>query len=191
MRTDTTSKEFFEHKYRLQKDPWDFSASPYERARYDAIIQSLAHRRYDRAFEPGCSIGVLTARLASLCGYVHALDISPTAVQQARKRCAQLPNVVIACGAFRASLPSGEFDLIVLSEIGYYLEQDELLTVATTLSERLRRGGCLLAAHWLGESGDHLLSGDRVHEILSKVPLLLLEHSERHSGFRLDRWVRV
>ena len=190
MTLDTVSQAFFERKYREESDPWAFASSAYEQSRYAAVVQALSHRRYRRAFEPGCSIGVLTARLASLCDRVHAMDISPTAVEHARERCIGLSNVDIVCGAVPHLIPGGGFDLIVLSEIGYYLEEKQLRTFGNELAGRLTKSGILLAAHWLGASEDHLLSGDRVHEILGSLDGLRHEHAERHAGFRLDRWTR-
>jgi Nodulation protein S (NodS) len=58
------SEASFEAKYRHSPDPWQFAASPYEQRRYAAILRSLSRARYSRAFEPGCSVGVLTAALA-------------------------------------------------------------------------------------------------------------------------------
>ena len=190
MITNTTSQEFFEEKYRRQQDPWNFAGSDYEQQRYDAIVQALAHRQYGQAFEPGCSVGVLTARLAPLCERLQAMDISPTAVQQAQSRCRLLSNVEITCGAFPGSLPRGPFDLIVFSEVGYYLDEAQLQTAGDELVQRLAPQGVFLAAHWLGKSQDHLLSGDRVHEILLELGGLAHEYAERHAGFRLDRWIR-
>ena len=198
MTSFTTSKEFFEEKYRSSGDPWSFASSAYELGRYDATVRALQHRHYSRAFEPGCSVGVLTAKLATICDHVDAMDISPTAVEETRARCADLPQVSTTCGALPDLIPAGEFDLVVFSEIGYYFEEDVLRELAKTLVSRISRSGVLLAAHWLGKSKDHLLQGDRVHEILGSIEGLSLELSERHegqqpgvAGFRLDRWVRV
>jgi len=190
MKRDITSADFFDEKYRQQADPWNFAGSPYEQNRYDAIFANLAHRRYEVAFEPGCSIGVLTARLATICRRVRAMDISPTAVQHALKRCRNLPNVEITCGSLPRFLPREPLDLVVLSEIGYYLPEDQLESVGAALVQRLSPQGVLLAVHWLGYSEDHLLSGDRVHEVLHGLSGLIHQHAERHAGFRLDRWVR-
>ena len=191
---DTTSQAFFEDKYQREGDPWNFAGSPYEQHRYDVIIAALEHRRYGRTFEPGCSVGVLTARLAAICGCVEAIDISPAAVQHARMRCKHLPDVEITCGALPHFLPRGIYDLIVFSEIGYYLPEDELFNLGNILVQRLAPGGVLIAAHWLGASQDHLLSGGRVHQILHRLDGLVHEysqdHAELHGGFRLDRWVR-
>ena len=188
---DTTSSEFFEEKYRGSVDPWQFAASEYELGRYEAILRALRPRRYRRAFEPGCSIGVLTEGLAGLCEQVEAVDLSETAVRRAQERCSAWPQVQVRTGTLPDALPAGVFDLVVLSEIGYYFDEAALERVATLLVSRLEPGGVLLAAHWLGFSEDHILSGDRVHEVLGTVPGLALDHAARMTGFRLDRWTRV
>ena len=94
-------------------------------------------------------------------------------------------------------LPEGTFDLIVLSEIGYYFPLEALRNLAEDLVRRLRAGGVLLAVHWLGSSKDHVLSGDQVHAALGQLEGLRHELAERHeldnedqAGFRLDRWTR-
>jgi SAM-dependent methyltransferase len=191
MSRDRTSREFFEKKYRGGADPWGFASSSYELRRYGAILAALSGRRYARALEPGCSIGVLTAGLAGLCDQVEASDISPSAVEQARTRCASLKNVHLTCGSLEDAVPGGEFDLIVLSEIGYYFEEAQLAEIAEGLRGRLVRGGTLLAAHWLGRSQDHVLSGDRVHEVLTRLTGMQWELAERYEGFRLDRWSKT
>jgi SAM-dependent methyltransferase len=191
---DSTSEAFFDRKYRDNPDPWNFAASPYEQSRYEAIVRALGQRQYQRCFEPGCSVGVLTARLACFCGQVEALDIAPAAVERARTRCLHLQNVRVLCGALPWIPGEGGFDLIVLSEIGYYFAQEPLAVVADALVQRLEPGGILLAAHWLGCSPDHLLGGEQVHALLRQVPGLRHEHHERHGqgdqAFLLDRWVR-
>lgn len=190
MRDDPTSQAFFEEKYRRDTDPWKFASSEYESSRYDTILSALSHRRYQHAFEPGCSVGVLTLRLASLCESIEALDISPTAVERARQRCLAFPAVDIRCAALPYEIPAGSFDLVVLSEIGYYFAELELNLLMEDVFRRMQVGGILLASHWLGRSSDHKLSGNRVHEIIGAVGGLRLEHSELHPNFRLDRWVR-
>src|ERR1700733_5485139 len=91
------SQAAFEAKYRRSVDPWNFSGSRYERDRYELTLRSLTRTRYRRAFEPACSIGVLTAALAQRCDEVQAIDIAPSAVAMARQRCANFPGVTITC----------------------------------------------------------------------------------------------
>ena len=68
-------------------------------------MQALSPRRYRHAFEPGCSIGVLTERLAIICECVDAINISSTAVRQASLRCSRLSNVTIRQGALPTDIP--------------------------------------------------------------------------------------
>jgi trans-aconitate methyltransferase len=187
----TTSAEFFEKKYRENDDPWDFAGSDYERFRYETIMAALDSRRYQSAFEPGCSVGELTWRLAKRCGHVDAMDISNSAVERAKRRCRDFSNVTLRVGDLRHQIPKDEFDLIVFSEIGYYFDEAGLQLLGTRLVRRIRMSGTLLAVHWLGASKDHLLRGDRVHEILGDLAGLRPTLSERHAGFSLDRWMRV
>jgi SAM-dependent methyltransferase len=188
MTADTTSEAFFEQMYSKDRDPWSFATSESEQRRYSAIMLSLQGRRYRRAFEPGCSIGVLTAKLASICDEVEASDISATAVEMARRNCRNVPNVRIDKGSLPQVIPGGEFDLLVFSDIGYYFTAPDLRVVGLELLRRLSRPAVFLAVHWLGVSKDHLLSGDRVHEVLAELPGMKLAESSRHASFRLDKW---
>lgn len=188
MSKTTSTAGFFEDKYRHNPDPWRFGSSEYELARYNTIFEALRDLRYARALEPGCSIGVLTQRLAPLCEELLAMDISPTAVSLARERCHDLANVEIICGEFPSQMPHGSFDLIVLSEIGYYFDRSAVERIARKLRRRLRSHATVLAVHWLGESEDHVMSGDEVHEIFESSLELTLIQNDRHAGFRLNRW---
>jgi SAM-dependent methyltransferase len=191
MAINTVSKEFFEEKYRANRDPWNFSSSSYELNRYDEIMRLLDDRFFSRGFEPGCSIGVLTARLAARCRRLFAMDISPTAVAMARERCAHYPNVTIVEGALPHDLPRETFDLIVFSEIGYYFERGVLAGVRDLLTERLAKQGVFVGVHWLGVSADHLLTGDEVHDVLRSSHSLGMTASRRHDGFLLESWERT
>ena len=193
---DRTSASFFEAKYREKADPWNFTSGSYELSRYDSILAALSHRRYSHAFEPGCSIGVLTEKLAGLCDAVEACDLSSTAVAQAKERCARLAHVHITVGPLNEAsatrvMTAGKINLLLLSEIGYYFKLPVFERLATTLIKPMPSGATLLASHWLGTSDDHILSGDQVHEALLKHPLLQHEHGERHAQFRLDRFRRI
>ncbi len=190
-----TSADFFEAKYREHPDPWNFADSAYENGRYQATLAALPQPRYRHAFEPGCSVGVLTERLAARCDHVTAIEFSPTAATQAALRCVSLRNVSITCEALDTSTatrhPFAHIDLLLLSEIGYYFTESAWTDTANALIEPLPAGATVLAVHWLGTSTDHLISGDDVHCILLAHPLLHLTHSERHPHFRLDRWTRL
>lgn len=192
---DTSSREFFEQKYREATDPWSFATSAYEQRRYATIIEHIAAGRFTNVFEPGCSVGELTVQLAERCGQVTAIDIAETAVVIARRRCAALGNVDIEQGSLPDDLPPGPFDLIVFSEIGYYFDEDRVRGLARDMTHRISAGGWLIAVHWTGEACDHVLAGATVHEVLDRQ--LGMEHvtHEEHlpevggrcdDGFLLD-----
>jgi SAM-dependent methyltransferase len=188
------SQAAFEDKYQRSDDPWQFAASPYEQRRYVATLRALPLARYSRAFEPGCSVGVLTAALAERCDTLLACDIAPTAVRLARERCAAFPNVHIDQSDLSKSLPDGPFDLVVFSELGYYFSAATLSKTIRDLAKRLQPGGQLIAVHWRGESEDHLLHGDQVHAIvkdtLDEDQRCIWLKGEIHPEFRLDVWGR-
>jgi SAM-dependent methyltransferase len=186
------SQAAFEAKYRQSGDPWNFTASRYERDRYELTLRSLLRARYRCGFEPACSIGILTAALAERCEVLEAIDIAPSAVAAAKKRCAAFPGVKIECADLAMQCPEGAFDLIVFSELGYYFTAARLRRIARALAATLEVGGEFVAVHWLGSSEDHLLHGSEVHAILKAAlaPSCTWIKGAQHPGFRLDTWRR-
>ncbi len=195
MTVPDTSPEFFERMFHGKDDPWNFAADEYEQHRYRTIVQALAPGGYRRAWEPGCSVGALTEKLAALADRVDASDFSPSAAGAAQKRCRHLPGVSVRCAAVTDPIDYGAYDLLLLSELGYYFSSERWSALVQSIVSGMQPGATLLAAHWLGTSPDHRMSGDEVHDMM-KHPHLVLERSNRHpdavrGGFRLDRWKRV
>ena len=187
MRTDPSSPAFFEAMYRANPDPWRFADDPYERARYNAIVAAVPARRFRLAFEPGCSVGELTALLAPRCDRYVATEISPTAVERARRRCAHLSHVEVHVASVADSIPTDPVDLAVLSEIGYYFDERSLASILVSLHDGLTDDAVVVGCHWLGSSPDHTLSGDRVHQVLASE-LGPPASQSRDDRFRLDIW---
>lgn len=186
---DPSSRDFFEARYRAHVDPWSFATSHYELDRYERIITCLSGQMYENAFEPGCSVGVLTAKLAPLCRRLLATDLSPTAIDRARERCAAWQHVTLRCESILDAEPRC-WDLLLLSEIGYYFTPHVWGSIANRLIASLPPGSTVLASHWLGHSPDHTMHGDEVHAILLDREDLHLIHSERHTEFRLEQWTK-
>ena len=190
MRVDLES---FEELYASSSDPWQFRTSPYEQRKYAITIASLPRNgrtggaMYKRCFEPGCSVGALTERLAGVAETVVAQDASTSAIAHAVRRLEPFQHVEIGIGAIPEAWPDGSFDLVVFSEIGYYWDEGALAEIADRLSGVVEPGGDLIAVHWRGQSPDHLLSGDAVHDILrDRLGPSAVHHVE--SGFLLDVW---
>ena len=186
---------YFDDVYRANNDPWQFASSPYERGKYATTLAALPHPHYGRAFEIGCSIGVFTAQLALRCGHLLSIDVSEAALAQAQQRCAGLPQVEIKKMQVPHEFPAGEFDLILVSEVGYYLSPADLARTADQMLAALPSGGQLLLVHWTPVVPDYPQTGDEVHDFfLAKAqPGGPLRHltGQRHDKYRLDLLEKV
>ena len=186
--SDTLPPSYFEEVYRQNPDPWNFTASPYEAAKYAATLDALPKNHYPSAFEAGCSIGVLTEKLAARCGRLLSVDVSTRALEQARQRCAHLPNVRLEQSRLPGEFPQETFDLIVISEVGYYLSMSDLLSLREHCISQLKAAGHLLLVHWTPFVHDYPLTGDQVHEAFLQRAGLELRHlaGRCEERYRLD-----
>ena len=185
-RRSSIPPDWFEAEYTRDPDPWRFATSDYERAKYDDTLAALGDRRFASGFEIGCSIGVFTARLVQRCDRLLAVDVSDTALAQAR---AANPGVRFANMRVPDAWPIGEdFDLIVFSEVLYYLDAVEIDRAASQALTALRPGGTVLLVHWTGPT-DYPCSGDEAAErfIAATMARLRPVRQARRAEYRLDR----
>ena len=181
---------YFDDVYGANEDPWQFTTSPYERDKYAATLAALPRQLYESGFEIGCSIGVLTQQLANHCRQLLSVDVSEVALRQARQRLAGAPQVRIESRVIPADFPDELFDLILVSEVGYYWSMDDLQKAQQLMIDHLQPGGQLLLVHWTPFVPDYPLTGDQVHKsFLEKTgegqPLRHL-HGQREEKYRLD-----
>ena len=115
----------FEGKFRENIDPWDYTNSRFEHFKRTVLLRACGHGKHGRALELGCAIGETTRHLAPLCLRLVALDGSPTAIAEAKRR-VQSAHVRFMLAKLPGQMPHGPFDLIVVSEIAYYLSVHEL-----------------------------------------------------------------
>lgn len=180
--------ERFERLYEQSPDPWRYDTSPYEHGKYAATLAALDGRRFARALEVGCSIGAFTERLAPWCGSLTALDYSARAVALARERVADLGNVTVALGSFPEHASPGPWELVVCSEVLYYLDRPTLDLAIYWLRARLEEGATVLAVDWRGPARTEPLGGDEVHELLTERLARWHVLSGRRPRFRVDRF---
>ena len=162
-------QSYFDGLYRRHDDPWGFTSRWYERRKRAATLAALPDERYASAFEIGCSIGVLTEQLADRCDSLFAVDVSQTAVDRARRRLAAQPHVRVERVDVASAFPSGDFDLIVLSEVGYYFTRGVLERVLDDTCDALAAGGTFVVCHWRHQVDDYALTGDEVHTAISSA----------------------
>ena len=166
----TLTPGYFDAMYEAAPDPWGFEERWYEQRKYAISLALLPDRRYRSAFEPGCSIGVLTAMLARRCDCLLACDLADGAVRAAARRTRDLPHVLVERRQIPQEWPAARFDLIVFSEILYYFGDDDLAQVLDRSVRALHSGGTLLAVHWRHPVADYPRSGDDVHQALAAQP---------------------
>jgi len=189
---ESTAPAYFERMYADQDDPWRFETSEYELRKYAATVAALPQARYRNALEIGCSIGVLTALLAPRCNELLAIDVAEKALETARARCRAWPQVSFRRMHLPAEYPAGSFDLVVLSEVGYYWSERDLTLARERIVAGLAPGGHLLLVHWTEPSADYPLTGDVVHQKFLDRRGDLLRHlrGQRTSTYRLDLFAR-
>ena len=191
MNPPSTDVALFDALYRDDDDPFKLTSSPHEHRRHAAIMASLGSRRFTHGFEPGCSIGVLTRRLAVRCKRVFASDCSERAVQRAGERCADLPNVTLGRGTLPDDVPAGPFDLVVLSECLCYLDHAGLQRLLQRLASATMAQAFIVACHGLDHQPLHRQNSDAVHQFLRRSSNWIWVRGHREQGARpyaLDVW---
>jgi trans-aconitate methyltransferase len=142
--------------YEAKDDPWDLATKWHDRRKYAVTVASLPREHYRRCYEPGASIGLLTAMLAPRCDEILAVDSIGSAVQQARAVVGDFPHVRVEEATLPADLPDGTFDLIVVGDLLYYLSAEDLAALLDGLVTRLEPGGDFVAVHFRDrESGNY------------------------------------
>jgi SAM-dependent methyltransferase len=183
----TLSPAYFDAVYASNPDPWKFASSAFEHRKYALTLAALPRWRYSSALEIGCSIGVLTRDLAARCDYLLAIDAAHAPLIEAKRRCVELPAVRFEQMFMPRQWPDGTFDLILLSEVVYYLVADDVGRLASRVALSLAEGGNVVLVHWTGET-DYPLAGDEASDIfIARVEReMRVERRDRHDAFRID-----
>ncbi|MFJ6678820.1 PIG-L family deacetylase [Microbacterium sp. NPDC091382] len=158
---------FFEDFYRRNgDDPWGFESRWYEQRKRALTLAGLPRERYASALELGCSTGVLTELLADRCDALLAVDIADAPLEIARRRLGDRESVRLERLALPGEWPAGTFDLVVLSEVGYYWSAADLILAIDRIRKAMDAGGHLVACHWRHPVTEYPQSGDAVHAAL-------------------------
>lgn len=181
---------YFDRMYAQSPDPWGFRDRWYERRKRALTLAALPRRQYRSAFEPGCSIGELTVELAGRCDRLLAVDVAADAVTRARTRVAPHPWVAVRQWGL-PRLPDEPVDLLVLSEVAYYLDPDEWAALLPRLPRALTAGGDLVAVHWRHPVPEYPQTGDAVHAALAGAPGLARVSAHVETDFLLEVYTRT
>ncbi|WP_426805202.1 methyltransferase [Stenotrophomonas sp. SrG] len=158
---------YFEQIYQ-HPDPFQYRDRWYEARKRALTLASLPRQRYRNGWELGCSNGVLTAELAARCDALLATDLSAAALAEASVSTQAHANVRLQQASHPDQWPQGQFDLIVVSEVGYYLSPQDVVTMATQLRGSLADDGLLLACHWVHPFAEARTSAAQVHRAFAR-----------------------
>lgn len=192
------SRRHLERFYAAEHDPFHIDSNPYELEKFEDMLEVMGDRRFTHALEVGCAIGSFTERLAPRCDALLAIDIAQLAVDRTKQRLQDVPDVTVERRTFPDQLPSGPFDLVVCSDVLYYLPERRLVPALQRLGEALGPGGSLISLHWMGEHGAPI-AGERVHELQRSVWSSFTHVRSEHrlgvgplaAGYRLERFDRL
>jgi trans-aconitate methyltransferase len=177
-------RSYFEALYQEDIDPWKFRVSEYEHLKFAKTIAALPGLRFEKCLELGCSIGELTRRLLSRCNRIVAIDTSVLALEEARSAC-PTPRV-----EFRQThLPDGDlgsgYDLVIASEILYYLDAVALRRLACRLRKIVPRGAYIVSVHWT-EPTNYPLTADIATQLCFEEAKIECQRTDIFPKFRLD-----
>ncbi len=175
----------FDAMYDDGDDPWRLDGSFYEDRRRALVLAALGRPWFGRVLEIGCADGRLTAELLRRADEVVALDTSPRAVRAARSR---VPGAEVLVGTVPDDLPPGPFDLVVLSEVGYFLTPLELVATLRRCEAALAPGGELLLCHWQHPTTGIPLDGHLVHGQAASQLRLRRRAVHADDDLRIEVW---
>lgn len=181
---------YFDQLFADNDDPWAFRQRWYERRKRALTLAMLTRPRYASIFEPGCANGELSAELAPRCDRLLCCDTASAAVALARGRLLGFAHAQVQQSRLPEQWPQGQFELIVLSELCYYLDADDLGALIDRALTSLAPNGQVLACHWRPPIDGCPQTAEQVHALLHErlaMPLVTRHHEH---DFLLDLWSR-
>ncbi len=176
----------FEARYQADADPWGYTCRAYEREKYQATLAACGPGPFHAALELGSSIGVFSELLAPRCDSLVTVDAAPSAVAVARERLSGRANATVLLGGIPDAIPRRRYDLVIASEILYYLTPTGLTDTLAVLRERLTGGGRLVAVHWRPPGPERPFSAEQVHQRLREQPWLTSTDTSGTTDYLLD-----
>ncbi len=164
---DLVTPPDFDQLYRHDVDPWRVGSSFYEQRKQALVLASLSQPDYVEVWDPACGTGHLVAQLAGRAKRVRASDASAPAIEIARRTCRGLANVqldvaVLPGPVAERAVDDRRFDLMVIGEFLYYLEEPARSATLNRLDRYAAAQAEIVSVHWRRRPHDGWLSGEDV-----------------------------
>ncbi|MES1965137.1 nodulation S family protein [Psychrobacter sp. AH5] len=197
---DGYPEAYFDALYQGNGDPWQYQTRWYEKRKRDMCLAALPQANYINGVELGCGNGVFSELLAGRCQSLLSIDGNQKAVQLAKQRLVNHSNIKVVQGVIPQVLAetpinnNQSYDLIVISEILYYLPLADIDQVISWIEQSLALSGTLLCCHWRYEIEGFVMTGESVHQHLqqafNKNSAFTHQSQLVDSDFLLDVWQR-
>lgn len=159
----------FEMRFRQDPDPWQTHTRRREKVKRHQLMQAAGFRRWSRALELGAGNGSNTVLLARRSLQLDACEATDSGFALIQEAVASLPNVQVCKHVIPERFPSSFYDLIVISEVLYYLPPGHLRKLSRAISRALVPGGRLVLAHHHRRFADAWLGGATAQENLIRA----------------------
>ncbi|WP_314960722.1 nodulation methyltransferase NodS [Bradyrhizobium cosmicum] len=127
-------------------DPWRLDDNPFERMRHTQLLRlSMSSGAVSNGLEIGCAAGAFTEKLAPHCKRLTVIDVMPRAIGRAVQRTKRWSHINWAATDILQFSTEELFDLIVVAEVLYYLEDVTRMRIAIDkMVKMLAPGGHLI-----------------------------------------------
>lgn len=183
-----TLAHYFDRVWQEGDDPFGYRTRWYEARKRELLLATLPQPSFARGWEIGCANGELTQALAARCDALLGTDLHPRAVAEARRRCGGMGHVQIRQMEHPRDWPDEQFDLVVVGEVGYYLDAAALDAFSGKLQASLAPAAVLIACHWRHGFEGRQSSTQAVHARLAAIPGLVEVSHYHDADVVLDCW---
>ncbi|RIJ22299.1 class I SAM-dependent methyltransferase [Henriciella barbarensis] len=193
MRRGAISLEGFEQKFEADADPWQTWNSKYEAVKRASLAKAIGPRPYGRGLEIAAGNGSNTLMIANKTRRLIATEGAPAGAALVRKASQGEPHIRVVIHDVADRLPADAFDLIVISELLYYLGSEPFEMLAREVSRTLQPGGRLVLLHHVENFSDRARPADHVHGEFTALLRCPLIKSQKITArrWRAESWDRA
>lgn len=151
MSEDSSHPDFWNTRYQAAQTPWDFGGIPAALQRWLTAHPGAG----ERVLIPGCGYGHEVAAFAAAGYAVTAVDFSPPAVAEARRRLGSaLGARVHVADFFAGTIPGSPFDLVYERTFLCALPVARRPEIVARTHALLRPGGRVVGIYFYGDKDD-------------------------------------